>query len=174
MDTDNAVIESIRTRRSVRSYRPDPVPDELIDAVIEAGKYAPTGRGLQSPIVVRITDRGTRDRLSELNAKVMNAEGDPFYGAPVVLAVLADRNVPTYREDGSLVIGTMMLAAHSLGLGSCWIHRAREEFETPEGRAMLERLGIGPEYEGIGHCILGYANEAPEPKPRKENWVYRV
>lgn len=175
MDTDNAVLQNIRTRRSVRSYRPDAVPDELIDAVVEAGTWAATGRGAQSPIILRITDRAARDRLSELNAKVMGSEGDPFYGAPVVLAVLANRDFPTYREDGSLVIGNMMLAAHSLGLGSCWIHRAREEFETPEGREMLEKLGIGPEYEGVGHCILGYADgEVPEPKPRKENWVYRI
>ncbi len=175
MSVDNAVMECIETRRCVRSYRADVPPDDLVDAVVEAGTYAATGRGLQSPIIVRITDRRVRDELARINASILGSDTDPFYGAPVVLAVLADRNVSTHVEDGSLVIGNMMLAAHSIGLGSCWIHRCREQFETPEGRAILDGLGIGPEYVGVGNCIVGYVDGGyPEARPRKDGWVYRI
>ncbi|OUP09820.1 nitroreductase [Collinsella sp. An2] len=168
--------EAMLTRRSIRSYLPDPVPDDLLNKVLEAGTYAATGRGAQSPIIIAITNREVRDKLSALNARIMGTESDPFYGAPVVLVVLARKDVPTHVYDGSLVMGNLMLAAHELGLGSCWIHRAKEEFELPEGKELLESLGLDADaYEGIGHCILGYpAGEAPEPKPRKENYVYRI
>lgn len=168
--------EAMLTRRSIRSYLSDPVPDDLLNKVLEAGTYAATGRGAQSPIIIAITNREVRDKLSALNARIMGTESDPFYGAPVVLVVLARKDMPTHVYDGSLVMGNLMLAAHELGLGSCWIHRAKEEFELPEGKELLESLGLDADaYEGIGHCILGYpAGEAPEPKPRKENYVYRI
>lgn len=170
------VMETLLTRRSVRAYRDDPVPDEVLNKILEAGTYAPTGMGEQSPIIVAITDRATRDALSRLNAEIMGADSDPFYGAPAVLVVLARKDRPTHVYDGSLVMGNLMNAAHGLGIASCWIHRAKEEFERPEGRAILEGLGIDSDaYEGIGHCILGYA-DGPEPaaKPRKEGYVYRI
>lgn len=169
----NAVLENIRTRRSVRKYKPDMIPQEILDQILEAGTYAATGMGMQSPIILAVTNRKMRDRLSAMNAKVMGTDSDPFYGAPVVLVVLADKSRGTYLYDGSLVMGNLMLAAHELGIASCWIHRAKEEFETPEGKEILASLGITGDYEGIGHCILEYA-DGPEPaaKPRKDSYVY--
>lgn len=171
----NEILKAMQERRSVRAYRPDMVPQELIDRVVKAGTYAATGMGRQSPIIIEVTDKGIRDELSKLNAEIMGVDTDPFYGAPVVLIVLAEKSMPTYLYDGSLVMGNLMLAAHALGLGSCWIHRAKEEFERPEGKALLEKLGIEGDYEGIGHCVLGYVDgELPEAKPRKENWSYKI
>lgn len=167
-------LENLLTRRSVRKYKPDMIPKETLEKILEAGTYAPTGMGKQSPIIIAVTNRELRDRLSRLNAGIMGMnDSDPFYGAPVVLVVLADKNCGTYLYDGSLVLGNLMLAAHDLGIGSCWIHRAKEEFESPEGKEILKSLGIEGEYEGIGHCILGYADgPEPEPKPRKDSYVY--
>lgn len=171
----NAVLENIRTRRSVRKYKPDMVPQEILDQILEAGTYAATGMGMQSPIILSVTNREMRDRLSAMNAKVMGTDSDPFYGAPVVLVVLADKSRGTYVYDGSLVMGNLMLAAHELGIASCWIHRAKEEFESPEGKEILKSLGIRGDYEGIGHCILGYADgEEPAARPRKDSYVYEV
>ena len=171
----NEALNAILTRRSVKSYKAEMPPRELIDEVIKAGTYAPTGMNRQSPIILAITDKETRDMLSRLNAQIMGSSGDPFYGAPVVLTVLADRSQNTYMYDGSLVMANLLLAAHAVGLGSCWIHRAKEEFQTDEGKALLKSMGITGNYEGIGHCILGYpAGELPPAKPRKENWVYRI
>lgn len=168
-------FDTMVTRRSVRSYTNDPIPDDVLSHVIEAGVYAPTGMNRQSPIIVAITNRELRDKLSAMNARIMGVDSDPFYGAPVVLVVLADRSVPTHVYDGSLVMGNLMNAAHEQGLGSCWIHRAKEEFDSPEGKQILADLGIEGDYEGIGHCILGYTDGLePEPKPRKENYVYYV
>ena len=168
-------FDMLVTRRSVRAYRDDPIDDEVLAHVIEAGVYAPTGLNRQSPIIVAVTNRELRDRLSRMNAQIMGVDSDPFYGAPVVLVVLADRSVPTYVYDGSLVMGNLMNAAHEQGLGSCWIHRAKEEFDSPEGRQILADLGIEGDYEGIGHCILGYPEGLePDPKPRKEIYVYYV
>ena len=169
-------LDALITRRSVRSYRPGPVPADLLDKVIEAGTYAPTGMGRQSPIIIAVTNKALRDKLSALNAQIMGTDSDPFYGAPAVLVVLAQKDIPTHVYDGSLVLGNLMNAAHELGLASCWIHRAKEEFELPEGRALLEELGLDPDaYEGIGHCILGYAaGDEPAPKPRKDGYVYRI
>lgn len=174
MYSDEA-LKLIESRRSIRSYKPDMVPDDLIDKVIEAGTFSATGGGRQSPIIIAVKDRKTRDKLSKLNADIMGAETDPFYGAPLVLIVLADRSSSTYLYDGSLVMGNLMLAAHALGLGSCWIHRAKEEFDRPEGKEILKDLGITGDYEGIGHCILGYIDgDVPEAKPRKEKWSYTI
>ena len=169
----NDIIKAMETRRSIRGYKEDMVPEELIAEVVEAGTYAATGMGRQSPIILAVTNKEVRDRLSKVNAEIMGTTGDPFYGAPVVLVVLADKSRPTYLYDGSLVMGNLMLAAHSLGLGSCWIHRAKEEFESEEGKGILKALGIEGDYEGIGHCVLGYAAEpAKEPKERKASYVY--
>lgn len=170
--TKNETIENLKTRRAIRSYQ-EKVPDmELIKKVVEAGTYAPTGMGRQSPIIVAVTDKAVRDTLSRLNAGVMGSENDPFYGAPVVLVVLANRNVPTHVYDGALVMGNLMNAAHALGLGSCWIHRAKEVFDSDEGKALLKEWGIEGDYEGIGNCILGYpAGEYPAPAPRKPDYV---
>ena len=171
----NEVLENIRSRRSIRSYKSDPVPRELIEQVLEAGMYAPTGKGMQSPIILAVTDEAVRDKLSAMNAKIMGSDSDPFYGAPVVLVVLADRSKPNHVYDGTLVMENLMLAAHSLGLGSCWINRAREEFDSEEGKQLLKSIGVTGDYEGIGHCILGWAKDpAPAAKPRKADWVYWV
>ena len=168
-------MENLLSRRSVRKYRQDPIPDDVLDSILKAGTYAPSGMNRQSPVILAVTNREMRDRLSRLNAAVMGSDGDPFYGAPVVLVVLADRDVRTAVYDGSLVMGNLMLAAHEMGVGSCWIHRAKEVFETEEGKAILKQLGIEGSYEGIGNCILGYADgPLPEAKPRKENYIYRI
>lgn len=168
-------LDAIKTRRSIRKYKSDPVPKETLDKIIEAGLYAPSGMGRQSTIIISVTNKEVRDRLSKLNAKIMGSDSDPFYGAPAVLIVLADKNCPTGIYDGSLVMQNLMLAAHELGLGSCWIHRAKEEFELPEGKEILKSLGIEGEYEGIGHCIVGYTDgEEPSPAARKENRVYHI
>ncbi len=171
----NTTMEDLLTRRSVRSYTAEIPPMEVIEEICKAGTYAPTGMNRQSPIIIAVTNKEMRDRLSKMNAAVMGADNDPFYGAPVVLVVLADKNVHTYVEDGSLVMGNLMNAAHAKGLGSCWIHRAKEMFETEEGKQILKDLGIEGDYVGVGNCILGYtAGDYPEAKPRKENWVYWV
>ena len=167
------VLEAIKKRRSIRKYKDTMVPKEIIDKIIEAGTYAATGMGKQSPIIIAVTNKELRDKLSAMNAKIMGKDSDPFYGAPVVLIVLADKARPTYVYDGSLVIGNLMLEADALGIGSCWIHRAKEEFESEEGKEILRSLGIEGDYEGIGHCILGYADgPAPKAAPRKESYVY--
>lgn len=168
-------LKTLKTRRSCRAYRNELIEPNKLDAIIEAGTYAATGMGRQSPIIIAVTDRALRDQLSRMNAAVMGADNDPFYGAPELLIVLANRKVPTYLYDGSLVMGNMMNAAADLGVGSCWIHRAKEEFDSEEGRAILRSLGIEGDYEGIGHLILGYpANPLPAPAPRKRGYVYRV
>lgn len=168
----NETLENLKTRRSIRAYEDRMPPKELIMQVAEAGTYAPTGMGRQSPVIIAVTDKTIRDSLSRMNAAVMGTDSDPFYGAPVVLVVLADRNCPTYLYDGSLVIGNLLNAAHAVGLGSCWIHRAREVFDSEAGKALLKEWGLEGDYEGIGNCILGYpAQEAPAPKPRKEGYI---
>ena len=168
----NDIIKAMETRRSIRGYKEDMVPEELIAEVVEAGTYAATGMGRQSPIILAVTNKEVRDRLSKVNAEIMGTTGDPFYGAPVVLVVLADKSRPTYLYDGSLVMGNLMLAAHSLGLGSCWIHRAKETFEREEGKAILKELGIEGDYEGIGNCVIGYAKEpAKDAAPRKTDYA---
>lgn len=171
----NETIENLKTRRSIRAYTGQMPPKELLEQVIEAGTYAPTGKGNQSPIIVAVTDKTMRDSLSRLNAAVMGMDSDPFYGAPAVLIVLADRKYPTYLYDGSLVMGNLLNAAHAVGLGSCWIHRAKEVFDSEEGKALLKSWGIEGDYEGIGNCIIGYpAQEAPAPKPRKPDYVHFI
>lgn len=169
------VINNMKTRRSIRKYKLDMIPEDVLNRIIEAGTYAATGMGKQSPIIIAVTNKEIRDKFSKMNAEIMGVDSDPFYGAPVVLIVLADKARPTYVYDGSLVMGNLMLAAHAEGIGSCWIHRAKEEFESAEGKAFLKSLGIEGDYEGIGHCVLGYTDgEEPKAMPRKENYVYCV
>lgn len=169
------VINNMKTRRSIRKYKPDMIPEDVLNRIIEAGTYAATGMGKQSPIIIAVTNKEIRDKFSKMNAEIMGVDSDPFYGAPVVLIVLADKARPTYVYDGSLVMGNLMLAAHAEGIGSCWIHRAKEEFESAEGKAFLKSLGIEGDYEGIDHCVLGYVDgEEPKAMPRKENYVYCV
>ncbi len=168
------LYDALLNRRSVRSYNDKPVSKETIEKIVKAGTYAPTGMGRQSPIIIAVTNKEMRDKLSKLNAQVMSRDIDPFYGAPAVLVVLANKEVPTHVYDGSLVMGQLMLAAYNEGVSSCWIHRAKEVFESDEGKAILKDLGIEGEYEGIGHCILGYSDNIPEAKERKVNYVYYV
>ena len=173
----NETLKVLETRRSCRNFKPDMVKDEELKAIIKAGTYAATGMGKQSPIIIAVTDKALRDEISAENRKIGGwDEGfDPFYGAPVILIVLADKEVPTHVYDGSLVMGNLMLAAHDVGLGSCWIHRAKEEFESEEGKALLAKLGITGDYEGIGHCVVGHIKgDYPAEKPRKENYVYYI
>lgn len=171
----NETMKNLMTRRCIRSYKPDAVPAEVLERIIKVGTYAASGMGKQATIIIAVTDKALRDQLSAINAEIGGMPDDPFYGAPVVLIVLADRSVPTYLYDGSLVMGNLLHAAHAEGLGSCWIHRAKEEFERPEGKALLKTLGIEGDYEGIGHCIVGYIDQpAEEAAPRKENFVYYV
>ena len=171
----NDVLETIKSRRSIRKYKSDMVPQDKLEKIIEAGTYAATGMGKQSPIIVAVTNKELRDKLSAMNAKIMGVNSDPFYGAPVVLIVLADKSRPTYLYDASLVMGNLMLEAEAQGVGSCWIHRAKEEFESEEGKEILKSLGIEGDYEGIGHCVLGYADgPAPKAAPRKDSYVYYV
>ncbi|MCD8094952.1 MAG: nitroreductase [Ruminococcus sp.] len=166
-------LDAIKERRSCRSFKPDALERETIEKIVEAGTYAASGMNRQSAIIVAVTNKELRDKLSKMNAAVMGRDIDPFYGAPVVLIVLADKSMPTYIYDGSLVMGNLMLAAHELGIGSCWIHRAKEEFESEEGKAILRELGIEGDYEGIGHCVLGFADGETKPvSPRKKNYVY--
>ena len=168
--------ENLVLRRSCKKYRGDMVPDELIDKVIKAGLYAPSGMNKQAPIILAIKDKNLRDRLERMNAEIagMRYDGKPFYNAPVVLVVLADKNVSTYKYDGALCLDNMLNEAYNLGLGSCWIHRAKEEFESEEGKAILNDLGVLGEYEGIGHCIIGYS-DGYEPKEKliKDNRVFK-
>ena len=169
------VLDKIKSRRSIRKYRSDMIPQDKLEKIIEAGTYAATGMGKQSPIIVAVTNKELRDKLSAMNAKIMGTNTDPFYGAPVVLIVLADKSRPTYLYDGSLVMGNLMLEAEAQGIGSCWIHRAKEEFESEEGKEILKSLGIEGDYEGIGHCVLGFADGlAPKAAPRKDSYVYYV
>ena len=171
----NDVIRSLKERRSVRAYREEQVREEELRQILEAATYAPSGMGKQSAVMVVVQDKETIAKLSRLNAAVMGAEIDPFYGAPTVVVVLADRSSFTWKEDGCLVMGNLMNAAYAVGVDSCWIHRAKEVFEGEEGQALLKQWGIEGDYVGVGHCILGYrAGDLPEAKPLKANYIYRV
>lgn len=170
----NKTIEDIMSRRSVRRYKPEQITREELDTVLNAGIAAPTAKNLQSPIIVAVQNREEIDHLSKMNAAVMNVDADPFYGAPTVLIVLADAHNPNAVPDGALVMGNLLNAAHAIGLGSCWVNRAREVFASDEGKALLKKWGIDGDYIGVGNCILGYPDEEPAVKPRKDNYVYYV
>ena len=169
-------MNDLKTRISCRAYKPVQITDGELDMILEAGTYAPTGMGAQSPVIVAVQDKETRDYLAALNAKVMKSDADPFYGAPTVLVVLADAERRTYRDDGNMVIANLLNAAHALGVDSCYVYRAREVFASEEGQALLKRWGIEGNYEGVGNVILGYGlpEGIKEAAPRKEGYVIRV
>ncbi len=170
----NETLENLKSRRSIRKYKSRQVSEEELQQVLEAGVCAPTGMNRQSPIIVAVRNREDIALMSRLNAEIMGVKSDPFYGAPTVLVVLAAAESPHAVQDGSLVMGNLMNAAHALGLGSCWVNRAKELFARDEGKALLEKWGVTGNYIGVGNCILGYPDEQPEMKPRKENYVYRA
>ena len=171
----NEAMKNLLERRSVRGYKKDLVPADVLDEILEAGKYAPSGMGQQKTLMVVTQDPELVAKLSRMNADVMGAKSDPFYGAPTVVIVFADSEQGTCVENGSLVMGNLMNAAHAVGVDSCWIHRAKEEFASPEGKALLKEWGLSENYVGIGHCILGYRDcEYPEAKERKADYIVRV
>lgn len=173
----NQTIKDMLERRSIRRFKPGMIERDLLDQIIEAGLYAASGMGKQPTRIIAVTNRELRDKISEDNRKIGGWKDgfDPFYGAPVILIVLAEKECANRVYDGSLVMGNLMLAAHALGIGSCWIHRAKQEFEMDEYKALLAKLGLEGEYEGIGHCALGYVDdEYPQAVPRKENHVIFV
>lgn len=171
----NEIIQALQNRRSIRSYTDQQVSDELLEQVLNAGLYAPSGMNNQKVVMVAVRDKATRDQLSKMNAAVMgNANIDPFYGAPCVIVVLSDPEKMTWVEDGSLVMGNLMNAAHSLGLGSCWIHRAQQMFDSLEGKDLLKKWGLPETLRGVGNCILGYAKDVPDAKPRAEGRIIKV
>ena len=167
-------MHNLLNRRSVRKYTDRQVPDELLDKVLETGLFAPTGMNTQNIYMVAVRDKETRDQMMRLNAAVMGRDGDPFYGAPCVIVVLGDADGYPVVENGSLVLGNLMNAAHAVGLGSCWIHRAKQTFETEEGKALLRKWGLPEKLVGIGNCILGFPEEVPEARPRREGRIVKV
>lgn len=168
-------MEVLLTRRSIRNFNDKSIPEDVLNKILEAGTYAPTAMGMQKPIIIAITDKKLRDEVSHENAKIMGREGaDPFYGAPVILLVAVE-NYPNAVYDGSCVMDNLLNAAWAMGVGSCWIHRAKEELESDFGKKLLKSLGIVGDYIGVGHAALGYFDgEPPLPKPRKENYIYRI
>lgn len=171
----NEAMKNLLERRSVRGYKKDLVPADVLDEILEAGKYAPSGMGQQKTLMVVTQDTELVAKLSRMNADVMGAKSDPFYGAPTVVIVFADSEQGTCVENGSLVMGNLMNAAHAVGVDSCWIHRAREVFDSEEGKALKAEWGVPESYIGIGHCVLGYrSGEYPEAKARKDGFVIRV
>lgn len=171
----NETLKVLKERRSIRRYKAEQIKNEELNAILEAGTWAPTGMGKQSPVMVVVQDRETIAYMSKLNAEIMGKpDTDPFYGAPTVVVVLADSTNANWVRDGSLVMGNLMNAAASLGLGSCWINRALELFDRPEGKKLLKKWGLDEKYRGVGNCILGYIDgEIPTPKPRKEGYIIR-
>lgn len=169
-------LKDLKSRRSCRKYREEQIKETELQDILEAGTYAPTGMGAQSPIMVVIQDKETRNYLAELNTQVVGLNTDPFYGAPTVVVVLADRSKMTYLDDGNLVIGNLLNAAHAVGVDSCYIYRAREVFQSEAGKELMKKWGITGDYEGIGNVILGYglSEGKNEAAPRKENYVIRV
>lgn len=171
----NETLNVLQSRRSIRKYKPDQLTEQDLNAILEAGTWAPTAKNLQTPVMVVVQDRETIAQMSALNAQIMGAPGtDPFFAAPTVVVVLADAAEKNWLQDGSLVMGNLMNAAAAIGVGSCWINRAMELFDMPEGKALLKRWGLPETYRGVGNCILGYPDgPAPAPKPRKAGWILR-
>ena len=168
-------LSLIKTRRSVRAYKSEPVPSKVLEAVLEAGTYAPTGGGHQSPTIIAITDPKYRKEIAKLNAEVMGSNTDPYYGAPVVILVLADGSASTFVEDGSCVLENMMLAAHALGLGTVWVHREREIFDSESGKALLREWKLPKTLRGVGAIALGYPAQGSRPTAaRKQNYIVRI
>lgn len=177
MSTQNEILIALAARRSCRAYKPEQITADELNAVTAAGTWAPTAMGRQSPLIVAVQNKADRDELSRLNAAVMGTDSDPFYGAPTAVLVLGDKASACAVQDASLVLGNMLLAASSLGLGSCWINRAKETFERPEGKALLAKWGLDPEkYVGVGYCILSYPAQGgiKAAAPRKDGYVLQV
>ncbi len=170
----NETLDNLKTRRSCRSYRPEQIKDEELEAVLEAGTYAPSAMGRQSGRIIAVQDKELISRLSRMNAAVMGSDKDPFYGAPAIAIVLADASASNWLQDGSCIMANMLNAAHAIGLGSCWINRAYEMFSSPEGKALLKEWGIEGEYNGVAICILGYPVEEAPLKPRKADYTLRI
>ena len=170
----NTTINTLKNRCSTKKYLSKPIPQEILSEILQAGLYAPTGMNNQKVVMVAVTDPETRDTLSRMNAQVLGSDADPFYSAPCVVVVLSDPERSTWVEDGSLVMGNLMNAATALGVGSCWIHRAREMFDTPQGKDLLKKWGLPEHYRGIGNCILGYPDGEPTRKPRQEGRILKV
>ena len=171
----NEVLNNIKARRSVRAYKSDSVSEEILDAILEAGTYAPTGGGRQSPTIIAVKSEKYRKKISELNAEVMGSNADPYYGAPVVILVLADGSANTFVEDGSCVLENMMLAAESLGLGSVWVHREKEIFDSEKGKKLLAEWKLPETLRGVGSIALGYpAAPVGTVAKRKDNYIVKV
>lgn len=169
---DNPTINNLITRRSVKSYQPEQIKKEELDAILMAGTYAPTGMNKQSPVMVAVQDPILLHQLSQMNAQLLGTENDPFYGAPTVVVIFGNPEMPTWMEDACLVAGNLMNAAHSLGIGSCWIHRARPMFESEDGRKIMKQWGIPETMIGVANIILGYQKEAPKPRiERKADYI---
>ena len=168
------MYEILKNRRSIRKYMPQQVSDEVLDQILEVGLYTPSGMNTQNTVMVAVRDKETRDQLSRMNAAVMGSTSDPFYGAPCVIVVLAYPERYTWLEDGALVMGTLMNAAYEAGLGSCWIHRAQQMFDSAEGKELLRKWGLPENLKGVGNCILGYADEDPAPKPRLDGRIVKI
>lgn len=173
---ENEVIKCLKERRSIRKFKTEQISDDELKTVLEAGTWAPTGMGYQDPWIVAVQNPELIEKLSRMNNEVWKHDIDPYYGAPTIVLVFISKP-EKWRNgtcDGSLVLGNMMNAAHSIGLGSCWINREKEMFETEEGIAMMKEMGLPDDLMGIGALSLGYpACEAKMPKPRKENY-YRI
>lgn len=168
-------LEMIKTRRSTRSFKPDSIPEDLLDAVLEAGTYAPTGMNRQSPVIIAVSDKKYREKLSKLNAAIMGVDKDPYYGAPTVVLVLADPSANTFVEDGSCVLENMMLAAHACGLSSVWVHREREIFDSEEGKRLLREWNLPETLRGVGSIALGYPAAEPTMRsPRKDGYIVKI
>jgi nitroreductase len=170
----NQIISALLSRKSCRAYTKEHTSADELEAVVQAGLYAANGHGAQSAVLVVITNKEIRDQLSALNAAVMNSDSDPFYGAPEVIAVFGDSNTRTFVEDASLAIGNMLIAASSLGLGACWIHRAREVFQSPEGRLLKQQWGLPDCFEGVGFCIVGHPAAPGKSYERRADRIIRI
>ena len=170
----NETLHCLTDRRSTKAYLPTQVSDQLLDQVLEAGLHAPTGKNIQHVIMVAVREKSTRDQLARMNAEILGSDIDTFYGAPCIIVVLADPERNTWVEDGALVLGNMLNAAHALGLGCCWVHRAREMFSCEEGKALLRKWGLPETLEGIGNCLLGYPDGESVKKPRTPGRIIKV
>ncbi len=170
----NQTLDTLKARCSTKKYTDRQVPDDVLDAILEAGLYAPSGLNNQKVVMVAVRDKQTRDTLARLNTQIRGVSSDTFYGAPCVIVVLSDPERDTWVEDGSLVLGNLLNAATALGVGSCWIHRARETFDLPEGKALLKQWGLPETLRGVGNCILGYAAGEPVRKPRAQGRIIKV
>jgi len=169
-------LKDLKERRSCRKYLDKQISEEALNEILEAGVYAPNGMGKQAPFIVVLQDKEQINELVQIRSSYSTRPGNPFYDAPTVCVVFAEKSVMTYVHDGALVIGNMLNAAQAVGVDSCYIFGAKEEFETEAGKALMKKWGVPETCEGIGHCILGYRAEGGvrDAAPRKENYIIRV